>query len=338
MNYPLTGDAADAFKKNTPGVGQINNISDHVGQGDFSAVAADIADLGVTGALAWVDPLGALVGAGVGFLVDWVKPLHDMLTWVTGDDGKIGDHRKGWQETGQSLVNLATQMSQTLQADLAEWYGPASTAAKARIDAFIEGTRDTAREIGNITGVLAFSAALMDTAMSVIKDLISQFVEWLIVTWLAAQAAAIPTLGGSEAAAAAATAGEAAVATSRAARIIQKVMAIFRKLQEIIAKVMKSLTHLRDKSFWRLTGKGGNTTLGPGGFGRDLVADGREARDSLRGKNGHTLPFKEYYDWKDPAMAGGIKIGGGLAQGAEDDSDVPMAEEIDRKLNPNASG
>ena len=47
---------------------------------------ADIADLGVTGFFAHLDPPGAMVGAGAGFLIDFVKPLHDMLTWVCLSD------------------------------------------------------------------------------------------------------------------------------------------------------------------------------------------------------------------------------------------------------------
>ncbi|GAA4225177.1 hypothetical protein GCM10022254_06550 [Actinomadura meridiana] len=335
MGHELFGD--NAFKtaiKNTPIAGQLTNGFEHLGQGDYASIGADIADLGVTGMFTYLDPLGALIGAGVGFLIDWIKPLHDMLTWVTGDADAIGDHRKQWQAAQKDLVKLADEMSSTLQTDLATWAGPASTAAKQRLDAFIEGTRDTANEIGNIEAILALSAALMDTAMSAIKDLISQFVEWLIITWLAAQAAAIPTLGASEAAAGAATAGEAAVATSRGARIMQKVMAIIRKLQAVLAKVMKALKDMKAKSFWKLTGKGGNTALGPGGIGRGLVESGREARTALGGRNGAPLPFKKAYDWHAPVAASGIKGAGGVAQGGEDDpSHVPTTEEITQKLN-----
>ncbi|QKW38364.1 hypothetical protein HUT06_33745 [Actinomadura sp. NAK00032] len=334
MGYELFGDTSESLKKNAPGVAQGVNMWKHGQAGDLATIGADIADLGVTGLFAYLDPLGALVGAGVGFLIDWVKPLHDMLTWVTGDADKIGEHRDQWQAAQRDLVKLADEMSGTLKADLATWAGPASAAAKQRLDAFIEGTRDTAKEIGNIDAILALSAALMDTAMSLIKDLISQFVEWLIITWLAAQAAAIPTLGASEAAAGAATAGEAAVATSRGARILQKVMAIIRKLQAVLAKVMKALKDMKAKSFWKLTGKGGNTALGPGGFGRGLVGSGREARTALGGRDGHTLPFGNAYDPRAPAAASGIKIAGGIAQGEEDDtSNVPSTEEINQKLN-----
>lgn len=66
--------------------------------------------------------------------------------------------------------------------------------------------------------LLEGSAALMKTAYDLVMDLIASLIEWLIITWLAAQAAAVPTLGASEVAAAAATTAEVAVATTRAPR------------------------------------------------------------------------------------------------------------------------
>ncbi|MBW8484151.1 hypothetical protein [Actinomadura parmotrematis] len=334
MTYDLFDSAKDAATGNVPGWSHWENIKKHVKNDDLSSLAADIADVGATGVLAWLDPLGALVGAGVGFLIDWIKPLNDMLTWVTGDKDAIDDQRDAWGEVGKSIQRLAADMGKTLESDLLGWEGPASATAKRKIGEFIEGTRATAGEVDHIRALLSLTASLMDIAMSTIKDLISQFVEWLIVTWLAAQAAAVPTLGASEAAAAAATTGEAAVAISRGARIVQKVMKILRKMQEVLAKVSKSLGDLRDKSFWKLTGKGGNRALGPGGMGRELVEDGLAARRALGGRNGRTLPFE--YGPRDPLIGGGIKLAGGVGQSEEDDRDsrVPSGREINALLNP----
>ncbi|MEV5573074.1 hypothetical protein AB0L06_23785 [Spirillospora sp. NPDC052269] len=325
-------DPYDAAKGNVPGWSQVDKGIEHYQNEDYTSIAGDIADLGYTGFTAWMDPLGALVGAGVGFLVDVIKPLHDMLTWVTGDDGAISEHRGEWDGVAKNLVSLADQMDKDLSRDLETWTGPASELGKTRISEFIQGARDTANAIGDVKGLLAFTASLCDTAMSLIKDLISQFVEWLIITWLAAQAAAIPTLGASEAAAAGATTAEVAVATSRGARIVQRVLAVFRKMAEIVRNIITKLKALRNSAVWKLTGKGGNTTLGPRGLGRDLVSDGRDARNALRGADGARTPFK--YDPKDGGIAAGTKIGTGLGQSEEDDhSNVPEPGEINRKLN-----
>lgn len=326
--------AENPFTKNVPGLGQAGNAGVHFENGDLASVATDIGDLALNVAATWADPLGALIGAGLGFLIDVCEPLREMLNWVTGDADAIGKHRDQWRTVGQQLLRLADELSATLTADWAEWQGEASAAAKAKLDGFITGVRETAAETGNLMAVLAFSGALMTIAQDVIKDLISQFVEWLIVTWLAAQAAAIPTCGASEVAAGAATAGEAAVATSRGAAIISKVIAIFKKLEAILARIAKSLQEMRASSILKLTGKGGNKALGPGGLGKDLVEAGREARLALRPRNGGTRqPFD--IDWSDTIKNGVLKGSGGILQGVEDDQGQnPSSEEIDRLLNP----
>jgi hypothetical protein len=143
MSYPLVGDGGDALTaagKNTPLVSQSLNIYNHAKDGDYSSIAADIADMGVTGFATYLDPLGALVGAGVGFLIDWVKPLHDMLTWVTGDPDKIGEHRTKWVEVGKTLTGLADELGETLESDLTGWKGPASESARKRLAEFVQGS------------------------------------------------------------------------------------------------------------------------------------------------------------------------------------------------------
>ncbi|MCP2335983.1 WXG100 family type VII secretion target [Actinomadura rupiterrae] len=325
-------DPYKAGEGNVPGWSQVAKGINHYKNEDFSSLAGDIADLGYTGYTAWLDPLGALVSAGVGFLIDVVKPLHDMLTWVTGDDGKISDHRGEWDKVAKDLNGLADDMSKSLEADLVAWAGPASELGKQRIAEFIQGTRDTANAIGDVKGLLALTAAVCDTAMSLIKDLISQFVEWLIITWLAAQAAAIPSLGSSEVAAAGATTAEAAVAVGRGARIIQKVLAIFRKMSTALRRILAKMKDLRAASVWKLTGKGGSTALGKGGLGKDLVEDGKRARKAIKDGKGPVESFK--YGAKDPAVASGTKLGAGFGQQQEDEhSNVPPPGDINRKLN-----
>jgi hypothetical protein len=62
-------------------------------------------------------------------------------------------------------------------------------------------------------------------------------VEWLIITWTSAIAAAPPTLGASTAAAGAATAAEGAVTTSRAVLFMQRAVQLFQRLSTLLTTV-----------------------------------------------------------------------------------------------------
>ncbi|MEV5570959.1 hypothetical protein AB0L06_12995 [Spirillospora sp. NPDC052269] len=316
--------AVKAFQDNTPFVSQTFKIIEHTSGDDWGLLGSDVGDAALTTVSTFFDPLGALVGAGVGFLVDYIEPLHKMLTMATGDDGAISDHRKAWKQVADNLRGLSHEMAARLSLDLDDWRGQASDQAHKRIGDFLQGVNDIGGEIGGITGILAVSASVMDTAMSALKDLISQLVEWLIVTWLAAQAAAPFSFGASEGAAAAATSAEVSTAVSRGGRIIQRLLAEFRRLSEAIGRILTRLSHIK-----------GLSKLSDAKFGKDLLKDGKDAAEAAR--DGKRLPFG--YDPVDAERAAADKIGGGLFQGIQDnDSKVPDGKMLEHMLNldPNA--
>ncbi|MFC5184030.1 WXG100 family type VII secretion target [Actinomadura harenae] len=315
--------AEKAFNDNTPFVSQTFKIIEHTDGGDWGLLGSDVGDAGLTAVSAFFDPLGALVSAGVGFLVDWIKPLHDVLAAVTGDDGAISDHRKAWKQISDEVRALSHAMAAQLSSDLSEWTGPASDQAHARIGDVLQGIHDIGTEIGGITGILAVSASVMDSAMSAIKDLISQLVEWLIVTWLAAQAAAPLSFGASEGAAAAATSAEVSTAMSRAGRVVQRLLAEFRRLQEAMGRILTRLSQIK-----------GLGKLSDAKFGKDLMEDGSDAMKAAR--DGGRMPFG--YDPVDPMRGAADKILGGLFQNGQDntpdnDSRVPAHGELNGLLN-----
>ncbi|POM26820.1 hypothetical protein BTM25_12280 [Actinomadura rubteroloni] len=340
FNYnPGNWNATKAVDGNAPIWSQGHKAFNHAGDGDFGSVAGDIADLGMTGLAIWADPLNALISAGLGFLIDWCEPLKSAITWVTGNAGAIEDYRKNWKEIQDKLVSMSNDLQTSLSGNLGSWKGTAGDAARKRLGEFQEGVQRTIGEVGDVMSTLALSGGLMDAALDVVKGILSEFVEWLILTWLAAQAAAVPTLGASEAAAAGATAGEAAIATSRAMSVIQKVTRIFKKLMEIMAKVRASVAKIGAKAYRPLAYEARHA----GSLGKLPKMDGlREAARAASGKGirdfpGQVKPQSPRDVLEDVAPLI-IKGGGGGAQAAQDGNpiEVPSSEEINRLLNPNA--
>jgi hypothetical protein len=144
---------------NTPVLSQFRNVFEDGTKEEIAATGKDIGELALTATTTWADPLGVLIGAGLGFLVTVVKPLNDMLTWVTGDADAIQGHRDDWQTISKDLTVPADGLSKTLAADFAEWNGEASAAARAKLDGFILGVRGTAAEADNIMSLLSLSGA-----------------------------------------------------------------------------------------------------------------------------------------------------------------------------------
>jgi hypothetical protein len=85
----------------------------------------------------------------------------------------------------------------------------------------------------------------MEAAVDVIKGLLADLIEWLIITWLAAQAAAIPSLGASEVAAAGATAVEVGTTTARVAKAVERIARLVERIGVEIQKILSKIKILR---------------------------------------------------------------------------------------------
>lgn len=264
--------------------------------GDASVVEAAgdiqsfVSGLPIAGLIA--DPLHTLLTFGLGFLIDVIKPLDDALKLVTGDEEELKNAAEEFGEVSKKLESLAKDFKDKIGSGLSSWRGASANAARERLVEFGTGIEDTKGVADSIVTLLEGSAALMKTAYDLVMDLIASLIEWLIITWLAAQAAAVPTLGASEVAAAVATTAEVAVATTRVGRIVQRVTAVLQK----IGKVLKVLSgRLAGPKWWRNTAekfagkdametfrgvdKAGNV-IGPGGwkgsaqqFGKDALSN-----------------------------------------------------------------
>lgn len=196
------------------------------------------------------DPLHTLLTVGLGFLIDVIKPLDDALKLVTGDEEELKNAAEEFGVVSEQLGTLAQDFKSKIGSGLSSWQGESANAARERLVEFGAGIEDTKGVADSIVTLLNGSAALMKTAYDLVMDLIASFVEWLIITWLAAQAAAVPTLGASEVAAAGATAAEIAIATTRVGRIVQRVTAVLKK----IGRVLKVLSgKLAGPKWWRNT-------------------------------------------------------------------------------------
>ena len=266
-DIPVYKDAAHGYDDLGKGV-------DSATRGDVDGVLGDIADFALSAAPPLWDPLGYLISSGLSFLIDFVQPLEDMIGLVTGNAERINADAAMWAQVSDDLTQLAEDIHGAVDQYLSDWAN-SGEAARAKLNAFAKGVEGIAGEVDGLGTLLTASAALMDAAKSMVIEVLAQLIEWLVVTWLAAQAAAIPTLGASEAAAAA-TVGETAVAVSRGAKIVSEAARILNKIRAILTKILSTINKL---GISRMTLKSGGTAgekfaIGVGRFGFDPVSGG----------------------------------------------------------------
>lgn len=204
--------------------------------GELASIGGQVASLGSTYSAVVSDPLNWLISQGVGFLIDFVQPLEDLLGMVTGNPERMQGEMDKWQRVGDALVPLSEEIRAAANQGLATWEGRAGDAAKNRLNDFADGVAATANDVKHVLMIMNIAKMLMEIAKAFLEMLIATFVQWLIMIWIPALAAAVPTAGASTAAAGTATAGQAASTTSKATTFVGKVQQILQKLRQALAK------------------------------------------------------------------------------------------------------
>ncbi|MFJ8580228.1 hypothetical protein [Micromonospora sp. NPDC093277] len=257
-----------------PLAGSVKSLYTGISEGEMTDVWAGATDLIGNAVTFAADPLNWLITAGLSFLIDFVQPLEDLLSLVTGNAERIEPYGGQWEQLGRALVPLAAAIRQAATDDLIEWAGRDATAAKTRLLEFADAVEATGGEAASIAGLLTLFSKIMTAAQQLVIAIIATLIEWMIIEWAVAMAAAAPTFGGSVAAAGAATGVQATVATSRAVRIIDKVVSLLLKIGRLLERVLPAA--LQAKVASSVIDIGSSATLSTvGKIGIGVLADWR---------------------------------------------------------------
>jgi hypothetical protein len=233
-------DLRDAHTQ-VPVSGSIETGAGALRSGRYGEAVAACLDLGWSAYSMIADPFGFLCEAGLGYLVNVVQPVEDLLGLVTGNGDRLGRDAQGWQLVADQLADLAGSLRTAIRDDLSGWTGQASAAARDRLWTFAAGLSALSAEVAELVALLTASQTAMDAAQSMILDILAGLVEWLVVSWTAAQAASVASLGGSEVAAMSATLVEVDGAAARAAAVVHRVHAALQRVEQAFAGLARDV-------------------------------------------------------------------------------------------------
>lgn len=210
------------------------------------------------------DPLGWLIGQGLNFLITVVQPLQDLIHFVSGDGPALLNAAGNFQKIGQGLEQYSQKFLQNAEEALKTWIGEAKEAAAGRLEQFAAGIQGTAAQAGDVAQMLQISSMIMIVIEDFIKALLTELVQWLILIWIPALAAAAPTFGGSIAAAWSGTAIKGAHTGAKATKQVSKLQKLLNLLKDLLAKL--KIVMGRTKDFMKQATQaartaGGNTRL-----------------------------------------------------------------------------
>ena len=214
----------------------VSSLAEDPTVAELQAVGNSVASLGVSAFFYYGDPLGLLVYAGLNFLMDVVQPLDNALGQVTGNPEKMTEIITNWERIATALTPLSRDVRNAAENDLIGWEGKGAEAAKKRLGEFANGIEGMSNSAEQLVYLFKITRDLMEMAQYIIQAIIANFIQWLLITWIPALAAAGPTFGGSTAAAGAATAVRLAMTSLKVSRKLMKVTKLLLKLAHFLLK------------------------------------------------------------------------------------------------------
>lgn len=164
-----------------------------------SAFAAGLVGIDVLSSLE--NPLGTLISAGVGWLIEHLPGLSDVWDKLMGDAAAIEQIANTWDNISKALSSDESTYS-TASNQIEQWTGPASDSYRQVANAYACSLGGTAAECEALAIVVRGVGALCATLKDLVYTIIADFIEFTVLpAILSALATAWCTFGGSVAAA-----------------------------------------------------------------------------------------------------------------------------------------
>lgn len=237
MTNPLVAQREDSTQAFS-GVQIAESVTDTqkaIESGDWAAGVMGAVGTGLDALGMALDPFGAILSAGVGWLMEHIGPVSDALDSLTGDPDEIKAHSETWKNVATELGEVCDEMTRLVEADTAQWIGDAADAYRRRSEdtaALITAAKNAAD--GASQGIATAGevvAAVRTLVRDIIAELIGHLVSWALQV--------LATLGIAMAWVLPQVIAEVAKVTARIADITSKLVQAMNKLIPMLTKLSK---------------------------------------------------------------------------------------------------
>ncbi|MFD5831722.1 hypothetical protein ACFWGZ_40190, partial [Lentzea sp. NPDC060358] len=229
-----------------------------------------------------IDPLGSIIGAGVGWLIEHVSFLRDALNQVMGNPEEIQANVEANKARAVELRQLAQDHKSGL-ATFDGWTGQSSERFKTSMDGMYQELDELASAVETKAKIVAIMGMLVTVLRDIVRDLIAQLIGSLIGGAILAAAAMIPTFGASIPIFCGFAVGKAvALGVNIASRVARVVAALGRQMKRIgdVDDIMKKIS----KGWQRFENGADVAEIGYEGYKAQNDVD--KAVDGARGGSG----------------------------------------------------
>jgi len=176
------------------GLGVVESVSDLcLSLRSGSWVAAGLAGVGAAldVAASVIDPLGSLIGAGLGWLMDHLEPLKGWLNDLAGDAGAVLGFAGTWDNIAAAMSGASGELTRVVRADLELMSGDSIDAYRVYAQGLAAKIGSTGESAAAMSSALQVCAQVVQAVHDVVRDTLAQLAG-SIISWAAE---AVFTLG-----------------------------------------------------------------------------------------------------------------------------------------------
>lgn len=225
-------DAQTGFE-GSGGVESVANLVKDIGnESNWQELTIDGALVGLDALSMVMNPLGELVKAGIGWLMEHLDFIREPLEVLTGDPGQINAIAETWQNIGKRLVD-ATNEYQAAMALTEGWRGDSATKYRELAQSYIDALGHIAKQAQDAASGVKIAGVVVATTRAIIFDMIATFISNVITRALLALASSWFTFGASVGAFIASVVAD---AVQLAAKLQKRVGKLLQAIQQFVAK------------------------------------------------------------------------------------------------------
>jgi RHS repeat-associated protein len=250
MGNPLVAGVKDSTQSYS-GVSLLESAHDlksAIDSGDWASVAMGTVGTALDALSMAMDPFGAILAAGVGWLMEHVGPLKEALNALAGNPDQISANSETWKNIATELGSVGQDLGTMSTNDTASWTGVAADAYRQRASDLV-ALLNSAQEgcAGASSGVKTAGevvAAVRSLVRDIIAELVGHMISWALqvvftlgigLTWVVPQVVT----------AVAKTASEIADITSRLVKALKALVPLLKKAGDLFGDAAKALRKIK---------------------------------------------------------------------------------------------
>lgn len=230
----------------------LSQLSSSLESGDW--VAAGLSGVGVAldAVATAVDPLGSLIAAGLGWLMEHLEPLKGWLNDLTGDAGAVLGFAGTWDSVATAMNGAGDELHRIVTADLEAMSGASIVA----YGAYANGLADRVRAAGTSASSMASALRTCSTVVQVVHDLVRDTLAQLVGSIISWVSTLVVTAGLATPYVASQVATRVSSIATRVGRSVIDVISTGKSLKNLLEAMKDALAQLASGVRGRLPGAG----------------------------------------------------------------------------------